>query len=150
MASRFQTKIIKRRVRIDVVGVQPDAIIRIGNALTGSIIERLLRAEDVHDAPAPPLKARIVNGKDTGYAGRKARKAPPAIRNWRFTGRTHRSMKVLRAEINKGVIGFTDAVTNRRAYLNNRRWRQFGVSPRDREALVNAIRREQIVRIKAA
>ena len=131
--ARFQTKI--RRARFVVVGYSPEQMLVPGNALRDSIEQRILRAEDAYDAPAKPLSSK---GKYGGYAAWKAKKAPPAERNWKFRGRTLRSMKVLAVAANRAVIGFTDPESNRVAYYNNRRVRQFGVSPRNRQAVALA------------
>lgn len=133
--ARFQTKI--KRARFTVPGYSPDQMVMLGNALRDSIEQRILRAEDVYDGAAQPLSSK---GKRGGYAAWKSKKAPPAERNWRYTGRTLRSMKVLSVATNRAVIGFTDAEANKRAAINNRRWRQFGVSPRNRQAVALALR----------
>jgi hypothetical protein len=145
MAKRFQT--VKRRARFSVAGYSANQMELIGQSVRDDIEQRILSARDVNDSPTPPLK----NGaRGNGYASQKARKAPPAIRNWKFTGRTLRSMKVLSAAPNQAKIGFTDAVANKRAFYNNRRWRQFGVSPGNRKALVQALRQVKFVSVKAA
>ena len=132
--AKFQTKIIRSKARFVVTGYKPEQMASLGQSLIDYAIKpRLARAEDIYDAPAPALKPN--------YAKFKQRRSPPAIRNWQLTGRLLRSMKVLRAAQNKAVIGFTDAATNLRAFLNNRRARQFGVSPKDRQILVQALRR---------
>lgn len=133
--AKFQT--VVKRARFVVNGYSPEQMIVLGTALRDSIVERIVRAEDVYDAPAKPLSSK---GKHGGYAAWKAKKAPPAERNWKYTGRTLRSMKVLSAAANRAVIGFTDAEANRRAFFNNRRVRQFDVSPRNRQAVAAALK----------
>jgi hypothetical protein len=129
MAKPFETTI--KRARFDVSGYEPIRMIEIADKLGQSIIGRISSGQDVHDAPAPALKE--------GYAKWKARKHPPAIRNWQFTGRTLRSMKTLTASDNRAVIGFIDAESNKRAAINNRRARQFGVSPLNQADLSRAV-----------
>lgn len=89
------------------------------------------RALDVFDQPAPPLKP--------GYAKLKGRRFGSTVRDLKATGRMRRSMKVLSAAVNKVTLGFTDAVTNMRAAINNRRVRQYGVSPTDQAVVVASI-----------
>ena len=82
----------------------------------------------MYDQPAPPLSL--------GYGRRKQRLGLQNKRDWTLTGRTLRSMKVLSAGPNQARIGFTDATANFRASINNRRARQFGVSPSDKAKLI--------------
>lgn len=122
--AKFQTVI--RKARFSVPGYQPQQMVAMAQALTDDMRLRIMRGQDVNDSIAPGLKA--------AYAKRKARRGGNPIRDWFLTGRTLRSLKVLSAAPNRAVIGFTDAVSNFRAALNNRRWRQFGVSPTNRQA----------------
>lgn len=153
MAARHQPKI--QKARFYVGPFPPDAMLGLGNFLIGIIQERLDQGRDVSDGVAPPLKQKVtiptksVAGrgsliqeailrrtyKDVGYRGRKLRKGLKPIRDWNYTGQTRRSMKVLRAGVGKVTVGFVGAVANRRASINNWRWRQFGVSPGDRRIL---------------
>ncbi len=122
----FETKI--RRVRFATPGYTGAQMAGVGAGLVSrGIVPRIQAGRTVADSDAPPLAA--------GYAKVKARRAPPAVRNWTFSGRTLRSMKVLSAAPNRAVIGFTDAETNKRAAINNRRARQFGVSTADQRVL---------------
>jgi hypothetical protein len=95
--------------------------------LSGSIIPRIRAGKLSNDNPAPALTE--------GYAKGKAKRHPPAIRNLEYTGRTLRSLKVLRARQNEAVMGPTDSVTNLRVAINNRRARQWGISPKDSEQI---------------
>jgi hypothetical protein len=49
-------------------------------------------------------------------------------------------MAVISASPNACTIGFTDAQADLIAHVNNQRERAFGVSPKDREKLVAAVR----------
>jgi hypothetical protein len=138
---------VKRKVRFEVRGYSADYMLTVGQTVRDDIEQRILAGLDVSDGPVPPLK----NGsRGSGYASQKARKAPPALRNWRFTGRTLRSMKVLSAAPNQAKIGFTDPEANRRAFFNNRRYRQFGVSGANRRTLIAALHRYKTITVKAA
>jgi hypothetical protein len=124
--SRFQTTI--RRARFVSFGYTGEQMARATDGLIQrGIIPRVRAGLTVYDSPAPPLTVR--------YAQRKARKGLQAIRDWWLTGRTLRSLKTTSASANRAVIWFTDAETRKRAYFNNRRSVQFGVSTRDREVL---------------
>ncbi len=138
----FQIKIT--RARFHVSGYSPQQMVAIGQALISrGIVPRVRAGGTVADSPAPALRP--------GYARFKERRGVPAIRNWTLTGRTLRSLKVLRASANRAVIGFTDALTNLRAVLNNRRARQFGVSPADRNVVAQEIQaQDSPVSAKAA
>lgn len=138
---------IARRARFRVGGYAPDQMLRIAKLTRDDIEQRILRAEDYNDSPAPALK----NGsKGRGYAFYKAKKAPPAIRNWRFTGQTLRAMQALDVVRNRAKIGFVGFRANKLALFNNRRHKQFAVSPRNRQVLIAAVRRVRYVRAQAA
>jgi len=129
--ARFKTKITRARFR--ATAWPAERMQKIAQDLTDSIHERILRAENTEDFPAGPLTEKY------GEAKKKYYKRNP-IRDWFRTGRTMRSMKVLSAAPNKATIGFTDSTSNERAVRNNRRERQFGVSPRDMEVLMRSIK----------
>ena len=95
--------------------------------IKNAILPRVRNALTVYDTAAPALRP--------AYAKAKSKRAPPAVRNWTYTGRTLRSMKTLSSKENQAVIGFTDRESNMRAAINNARIRQFGVSPSDRRQL---------------
>ena len=139
MPHKFKT--VVRRARFEVTGYSADAMTTIAGVTRDSIETRILRAQDTYDSPVKPLAK--------GYAKFKGRKGLAQVRDWRFTGRTLRSMKVLRAQANKAVIGFTDAVSNMRAAINNRRARQFGMSDTNRAALVDEAKRHPFMKVKA-
>lgn len=121
----FETKI--KKVRFEFVGYSGEQMKQVGDAMiTRAIVPRIQAGQLVNGSPAPALTVK--------YAKLKARKFPPAIRNMSFTGRTLRSMKTLTSQPNQAVIGFTDAESNKRAAINNRRARQFGAG--SKEALV--------------
>jgi len=106
----------------------------------------------VNDAPAKALKPGR-NGR-RGYADYKRARGLQPIRDWFWTGRTMRSLKVKSASENRAVIGFVDPNADRIAHVNNLREKQFGVSPTDRQALnaavLAAIRQVPVVRIVRA
>ena len=133
---RFQTKISKARFSYSPFSGQQMA--EFGEELLGSVNARLDRGLNANDQPAAPLKPR--------YAKFKQRRYPPAIRNLRATGRTRRSAKVLSANQNKAVIGFTDPEAEKRAAFANRRERMWGASPNDMEFIRGVIAGERPVK----
>jgi hypothetical protein len=114
-----------------VSGYTPEDMIGFGTILNASIDARLSKGLDANDQPAAQLT--------TAYARYKRRIGKTGIRDWSLTGRLRRSMKVLSGAPNKAVLGFTDAITNLKAVFNNRRVRQYGVSPTDRKVLARAL-----------
>ncbi len=104
---------------------------QIGNALLGSIQERIKDGLNVEDAPAKPL--------NPNYAKGKLKKGLKAIRDMTWTGRTLRSMKVLSANENAGKIGMTDDRSDRVVHILNATSKQFGISPKDREEMYKAV-----------
>ena len=100
-----------------------------GQVLSDDIKDRMLAGIDKRDQPTAPLVEQ--------YARWKKRRYPPAIRNFRKTGRSLRSLGVLRANENTAVIGLADPVAQRRASFNGEMW---GASPNNWEAVNRAIR----------
>jgi len=95
--------------------------------LTRGMIPRIRRGQTIYDTPAPPL--------NPGYAKLKVKKGKQPIRDWELSGRLLRSTKVVSSDINIAKLSQTDRVTQARAFYNNRRARQFGVSGGDRVVL---------------
>ncbi len=128
MAVKYQPRVIKSRF-VQTGGFNPAQMNDIaGGLIKKGIKPRITSGLTVDDTPAAPLKP--------SYRKWKEQHAPPAIRNWIKSGRTMRSMVVLTIQQNKAVIGFADRLTNFRAFINNRRSRQFGVSPKDEQVLL--------------
>ncbi len=92
-----------------------------------------------------------------GYPDYKAARGLRPVRDWTWSGHTLRCLKVLTANENRAAIGFLDEAlpgrsqtASRIAFYNNRRERQWGVSPHDREAVLAAFQARPIVMLKAA
>ena len=139
----FKTKISK--ARFVVSGLTSQQMVEIGAVCVDSIKERLSHGQNVSDTSAKPLSA---GSRGRGYRTYKARRSPPAVRNWRFTGRTLRAMRVLRADENKAVIGFSDPIAAMRAAINNRRERQFGISPASWRNILAEVEDQRVVRVE--
>ena len=146
----FQTKITRARW---VLGpFTAEDMQTIGNVVLDSISSRIRKGLNVNEAETKPLKPGR-NGH-RGYPEYKVARGLQPFRDWVWTGRTMRSLKVKSASENRVVIGFVDPNADRIAHMNNLRERQFGVSPRDRLAL-NAIvlavlKQARAVRVKRA
>ncbi len=127
-------------------------MLAIGNVLRDSIAARIGKGLNVNDAPAKALKPGR-NGR-RGYPDYKKARGLQPIRDWFWTGRTMRSLKVKSASENRAVIGFVDPNADRIAHVNNLREKQFGVSPNDRQALSRAVlallRQARVVRLTRA
>jgi hypothetical protein len=113
-------------------------MLSIGNVVLDSIATRIHRGLTVDDVPAKELKPGR-NGH-RGYPDYKSARGLQPFRDWFWTGRTMRSLKVKQVSENRCVIGFIDPNADTIAHMNNRRQKQFGVSPRDREALTAVVR----------
>ena len=146
----FQVKITRARF---VLGpFTAEDMLSIGNVLRDSIAARIGKGLNVNDAPAKALKPGR-NGR-RGYPDYKKTRGLQPIRDWFWTGRTMRSLKVKSASENQAVIGFFDPNADRVAHVNNLREKQFGVSPKDRSALNAAVlavlRQARAIRVKRA
>lgn len=124
----------------------------LGGVLVDSISTRIRKALNASDAPAKALKPGR-NGR-RGYPDYKASHGLMPVRDWVWTGRTLRSLKVKSVNENQAIIGFANPNADRIAHANNLREKQFGVSPKDRSALNAAVlallRQARAIRVKIA
>jgi hypothetical protein len=127
MALKFEPVI--RKARFHVPGYTPQQMNEMAeDFILESIRPRIRQALDVNDKPVPPLAKN--------YAKRKQkRRGLNPVRDWTLSGNTLKTLSVLVAGHNTATIGFVGPIANRRAYINNARYRQFGVSPSDSEKL---------------
>jgi hypothetical protein len=146
----FTAKI--KRARFVLGPFSSEDMLAIGNALRDSIAERIGSGLNVNDEPAKELKPGR-NGR-RGYPDYKKARGLQPIRDWFWTGRTMRSLEVKSASENQAVIGFVDPNADRIAHVNNLREKQFGVSPKDRQALNSAVlavlRQARVIRVRRA
>jgi hypothetical protein len=146
----FQTRITRARF---VLGpFTAEQMHSIGSVVLDSITSRIRKGLNIQDAPAKPLKPGR-NGK-RGYPDYKTARGLQPIRDWFWRGRTMRSMAVKAASENKVTIGFTDPHADMIAHVNNRREKQFGVSPKDRSVLARVVlatlRQAKSIRVRKA
>jgi hypothetical protein len=132
----FQAKITRARW---VLGpFTSEDMLEIGSVVVDSIKDRLHKGLNVRDEAAKPLKPGR-NGK-RGYPDYKAARGLQPFRDWFWTGRTMRSLKVKQASENRCIIGFINPNADAIAHVNNIRERAFGISPKDRQAMAAVIR----------
>lgn len=150
---RFQTVI--RRARFVYSPYTAYEMQGFAQVLADSIRARIQSGQNIYDQAAAPLKPG--QPRCRGYPDYKSARGLKPIRDWTWSGHTLRCLKVLTANENRAVIGFLDeALTGRRqtasqiAFYNNQRARQWGVSPRDRQAVLAAMLGRPIVIVKAA
>ena len=135
---------ITSRKRFELTGYSASQMLDAGTFLRDTVMQRILQAQDLGDSPASPLKqpkGRVVEiggkrGFMRGYPFQKTKKGKKPVRDWNYTGAMLAAMQVMTHRRNRAVIGFSDDLSNMKARINNMRWRQFGVSPKDRSALV--------------
>ena len=94
----------------------------IGSAVRDSIAKRIGKGPNVNDAPAKALKAGR-NGR-RGYPDYKLARGLAPIRDWFWTGRTMRSLKVKSASESRVAIDFVDPKADRIAHATNLRHRR--------------------------
>jgi hypothetical protein len=150
----FQTKI--SRARLVYSPFSSEQMAQIGEIVMQSVRDRIHRGETVEDTAAKPLKpGREVNGhRLRGYPDYKIARGLQPIRDWTWTGRTMRALRVLTANENAVKIGFSDPVADYRAHINNRREKAFGISPKDKKVLNAAVlatlRQVRVIQFKKA
>ena len=123
--------------------------------LADSIRARIQSGQNIYDQAATPLRPGQSGRR--GYPDYKSARGLKPVRDWTWSGHTLRCLKVLTANENRAAIGFLDeALPGRRqtasqiAAFNNRREAQWGVSPRDRQAVLAAFQARPLVMLKAA
>ena len=139
---RFQTVI--RRARFVYSPFTADEMQGFAQALADTIRARIQSGQNIYDLPATPLKPGRPGCR--GYPDYKIARGLQPIRDWTWSGHTLRCLKVLRANENRAVIGFLDEALPGRsqtasqiAFFNNLLERQWGVSERDRAALLAVV-----------
>ena len=146
----FQAKITRARW---VLGpFTSEDMLSIGTAVRDSIAQRIGKGLNANDEPAKPLKPGR-NGH-RGYPDYKIAHGLQPLRDWFWTGRTMRSLKVKNANENRAVIGFVDPKADLVAHVNNLREKAFGISTKDRNATTAAVlailMRARVVRVERA
>jgi hypothetical protein len=132
------------RARYVYSGFSSEQMASLGGTVLTSVVDRIKKGVNCEDSPAKPLKPGR-NGK-TGYPDAKARRGIAPIRNWispiqwpKNRIKTLRALKVKTANENRVVIGFIDPKADQIAHINNRQEKMFGLSPKDREVLLETV-----------
>ena len=114
--------------------------------LADAIKARIRSGQNIYDQAAAPLKPGQPGRR--GYPDYKVARGLQPIRDWTWTGHTLRCLQVLTANENRAVIAFLNEcfpgrsqTASQIAFYNNQRERQWGVSPRDRQAVLAAMLR---------
>jgi hypothetical protein len=128
-----------QKARWHVENFTPARMGEIGQAVTKSVIARIYSGLDNADNSAKPLS------KD--YARRKQVKGRRPMRDMTFSGRTLASLHVLKATNGQATIGADNPTQARVLALANWRGNQFGMSPRNMEEFLKAVRSKPIVTI---
>lgn len=115
---------IVRKARLVWTPFEPMQMAEVGLTAVESILKRLDVAQDVWDRPAPPLSPMYARIKTRGIFATFRK----PIRDWRRTGHTWSSLKVLRANNNRVVIGFVSDLAKQRVAWNQARHWQWGLS----------------------
>jgi len=149
---RFQT--VVRKARFVYSPYTAQEMQGFAQALADSIRSRIQAGQNIYDQAAAPLKPGRPGR--SGYPDYKSRRGIEPVRNWTWTGHTLRCLKVLTVNENRAAIGFLDErfpgrsqTASQIAFFNNLRERQWGVSPRDRQAVLVVMLRP-VVLLKAA
>ena len=151
--ARFQTVI--KRARFVYLPYTATEMQGFAQVLADTIRARIQSGRNIYDQAAAPLKPGLPGRR--GYPDYKAARGLQPIRDWTWSAPTLRCLKVLTANENRAAIGFLDeALPGRRqtasqiAAFNNRREAQWGVSPRDRQAVLAPFQARPFVMLKAA
>jgi hypothetical protein len=150
---RFQTVI--RRARFVYSPYTATEMQGFAQVLADSIRARIQSGRNIYDQAAAPLKPGQAGRR--GYPDYKSARGLQPIRDWTWSGHTLRCLKVLTVNENRAAIGFLDEslpvrrmTASQIASFNNRREAQWGVSPRDRQAVLAAFQARPFVMLKAA
>lgn len=153
--ARYQTVI--RRARFVYSPYTGQEMQSFAQVLADSMKTRIQSGQNIYDQSASSLKPGRPGRR--GYPDYKSARGIDPIRNWTWTGHTLRCLKVLTANENRAAIGFLNEAFPGRAqtasqiaFYNNRREAQWGVSPRDRQAVVTVMvnHSRKVVFLKAA
>jgi hypothetical protein len=155
---KFETR-IGRSTKFQPIIFDAETMKNIGTSVMESIKKRIMTGLDISDLPAKPLAK--------SYHKFKTEKLHlPGIRDWKLTGVTLAHMHVLWAAPNQATIGFnvgtTSSPTLRRGFagakggqkivaislvvgVNQRRCRQFGMSPINMRTFEQAIQSRAVL-----
>jgi hypothetical protein len=114
-------------------------MLMVANAAKDSVTKRIVSGIKVDGTAARPLKGDVKSDKYVPYAEQKRRKGLQGIRNWVWSGKTLKSMQVLRVNEDRAVIGFVGSRADRITTKLNRIDRMFGLGVSDEQAVNAAV-----------
>lgn len=170
-----KTRITKARWHVE--NFTPQRMLEIAQPVSDSVKARILSGVNVQGSSALPLSmkysvkrdqtGRIIRmGADRGYRAWKAKKFPPAIRNWKMTGFSLSQMGVVSATNGQAVIGFKETTrpavvetypsgksftvsrsisVNKLIAINQAREQMFGMSRENTEQFIRQVRSKPLV-----
>jgi hypothetical protein len=125
------------KARFVALNFTGDRMAAIALPVVKSVQDRIYAGLNASDQPAKPLKP--------GYAKQKVRKHRRPVRDLTLTGTMMRAMAVLSATNGQAVIGFLDARSNQKAYVNNSIELQFAMSPRNDAEFLKQVQSRPII-----
>ena len=144
MSRAFITKIVHAKLTLSPFSAEQMA--DIGNVVLNDIQDRIKQAKDVTDSPAKPLVER--------YARRKILRGRAPVRDLTWRGVTMASLKVKRASEDMVTLGPVNPQADQIITANNRRSKQWGMSPKNfatlRAVLVASLKARRFTWTKAA
>ena len=130
-----------RKARFVAVGFTAEQMAEFGQSLAADVKERIQSAQNVYDEQADGLRK--------SYAKYKRDLVLQPVRDWIGPEKfTLSKLAVLSSTKRRSVIGFSDPMAAARAAFNNRRERQFGMSPRNKAHIARVISRVATVRVR--
>jgi hypothetical protein len=139
MARRFFQAEIKR-ARVTVSGMTTADMWEIGDKFNTKMKQRILAAKTIDDVDARPLSEK--------YKIRKIKKTPFPYRNLYYSGDMLRAMRVVSVDQNTARIFFSYGPMAQRMAYNQRRSRQWGVSPSDAQYLSEIVDKKMQFKIE--
>jgi hypothetical protein len=124
------------------VPISGESARELSQVLANSIRTRIMSGKDVNDNPAPALSKN--------YARAKQRRGLPPIRNWVWSGVTLAALAPVMTQDGQIAVGFTSDRAARIAATLNHRCQQFGISPGDRQTMIDYLNRSRPKLVRAA
>jgi hypothetical protein len=124
---------ISRRARFGSQPIDSGGMEKVGQTLLNNVDQRIGLGLTTRDVPA--------NRLSPAYARKKSRLGKRPIRDWNMTGFLRNSLQVLQSIANRVVVGTNNVFATQRLNVLNRQDQMFGVSPTDRLAMLEAVRR---------
>jgi hypothetical protein len=134
----FKAKIT--RARHTLSNLSSADMLEISNEFVLKMKQRILAAQTIDDTDAKPLTEK--------YKKNKIRKTPFPYRNLYYSGDMLRAMRTLRVDQNKAEIFFSYGPMAQRMAYNQRKSRQWGVSPSDAKRLSQLVNAKVQIKVE--